>query len=335
MLRNAVVLTFVALLLSLGGGMSLAQDSPSQPRFAAKDQAEAWQRIPQEQPPLPLWARILVEPLPKATSALIELDYLHRAGNPVGPVLAGKLRWTAADAISCEYARQCAESDLKRAGVSDDELRLLTGDWITLPEADRMVMEFARQLTRAGHEISDSQMAALIEQFGTEQVVGIVHTVAFANFENRLFLALGVEHETDGPLPPVELKTDPRQQGEVPVPPRRSWDEVLATAANSKYATRVDWGQQDFAALEKALNRQQNRSPRIALPEPSRLDSLPPDSRERTKKILWSNVSVGYQPQLTGGWFRVMQIFRDESMLDRVFANSVFWVVTRGNECFY
>ncbi len=310
-----------------------AQDP--RPRFPATDKATAWQRIPQERPPLPCWARILVEPLPKATAALIELDNLHRAKNPVGPVLAGKLRWAVADAIGCEYSRKCAEADLRRAGVSDDELLLSTAAWKTLPEADRAVVEFARQLTLAGHEVSDNQVAALIGQLGTEQLVGIVHTVAFANFENRLFLALDVELEADGPLPPVELKIDPGQQGEVAVPPRRAWEEVLSMATNSDSTARVDWSQQDFSALEKALNRQQNRSPRIALPEVSRLDSLPPDTRERTKKIIWSNVSVGYQPQLTGGWFRLMQVFRDEAMLDRVFANSVFWVVTRSNECFY
>ena len=334
MLRNTIVRSFLAFFLFPVGGSVLNAQDP-QPRFSATDQAEAWQRIPQERPPLPFWARILVKPLPKATAALIELDNLHRAKSPVGSVLAGKLRWAVADAIGCEYARKCAEADLRRAGVLDDELPLVTGAWKTLPEADRAVIEFARQLTLAGHEVSDNQVAALIEQFGTEQVVAIVHTVAFANFENRLFLALDVELEADGPLPPVELKIDPEQQVEVAVPPRRPWEEVLSMATSFDSTVRIDWSQQDFSALEKALNRQQNRSPRIALPEASRLDSLPLDTRERTKKIIWSNVSVGYQPQLTGGWFRLMQVFRDESMLDRVFANSVFWVVTRSNECFY
>lgn len=334
MLWNTIVPGLFALsLFPMGGSVLNAQDP--QPRFPATSQADAWQRIPQERPPLPFWARILVEPLPKATASLIELDNLHRAKNPIGPVLAGKLRWAVADSIGCEYARKCAEADLRRAGVRDDELPQVTEAWKALAEADRAVVEFARQLTLAGHELSDNQVATLIEQFGTEQVVGIVHTVAFANFENRLFLALDLEVEADGLLPPVELKTDPGQQVEVAVPPRRPWEEALSMATSSESTARIDWGQQDFSALEKALNRQQNRSPRIALPEASRLDSLPPDTRERTEKIIWSNVSVGYQPQLTGGWFRLMQVFREESMLDRVFANSVFWVVTRSNECFY
>ena len=48
------------------------------------------------------------------------------------------------------------------------------------------------------------------------------------------------------------------------------------------------------------------------MPEASRLDNLPSDTRERTKKIIWSNVSIGYQPQLTGSWFHLMQVFREE-----------------------
>ncbi len=315
--------------------MSIAQDSPIQPRFTVVDDAAAWPRMPQERPVLPIWARILVQPLPKATAAFLQLDHLHRAGNPLGPEWAGKLRWIAADAVGCDYARRYAEADLRRAGVTDEQLELIRGDGSALPDGERLVLGFARQLTLSGHEITDSQLAALVEQLGPEQVVGIVHTVAFANFQNRVFLALGVEAEPDGPLPPIELKIDAAQQADVDVPPRRAPEEGQSATTSTDQAARVDWGQQDFAALELALDRQKQRGPRIPIPEVERLKHLPPEERERTAKIVWSRVSMGYQPQLTGGWFRLMQTFRDEAALDRVFANSMFWVVTRSNECFY
>ena len=57
--------------------------------------------------------------MPRTAGALLDLDYLHRAKNPLGPLLAGKLRWAAADEIGCGYARQCAEGDLRRAGLSE------------------------------------------------------------------------------------------------------------------------------------------------------------------------------------------------------------------------
>lgn len=327
--------TLMVFLIFGESAMSLAQDTALPSRFAVMDDVAAWQRMPQARPVLPIWARMLVQPLPKATAAFLQLDYLHRADNPLGPVLAGKLRWTAADAIGCDYARRYAEADLRRAGVTDEQLERMRGEGTALPVAERSVLAFARQLTLAGHEITDSQMAALVEQLGPEQVVGIVHTVAFANFENRVFLALGVDVEPDGPLPPVELELDSQQQADVGVPPRRSTEELQAAAPSTGVAARVDWGQKDFAALELALDRQKQRGPRIPIPAVERLAHLPAPERERTAKVVWSRVSVGYQPQLTAGWFRLMQTFRDEAALDRVFANSMFWVVTRSNECFY
>src|SRR5688500_5929563 len=85
-------------------------------RFPAAPPDAAWALLPREEPPLPAWVRVLAPVLPKATGAMLELDRLHRADNPVGPALAAKLRWTAADALGCEYGRVTALADLKRAG---------------------------------------------------------------------------------------------------------------------------------------------------------------------------------------------------------------------------
>ena len=46
-------------------------------------------------------------------------------------------------------------------------------------------------------------------------------------------------------------------------------------------------------------------------------------------------VSLGYQPRLTQAWFDCMGSFSQESRMDSVFNCSVFWVVTRGTDCFY
>ena len=53
---------------------------------------------------------------PRGLTAMLDLDRLHRTRNPIGPVLRGEMRWVAADANRCEYARATAEADLRRAG---------------------------------------------------------------------------------------------------------------------------------------------------------------------------------------------------------------------------
>jgi hypothetical protein len=81
--------------------------------------------------------------------------------------------------------------------------------------------------------------------------------------------------------------------------------------------------------------QQQQRPGRVPIPDDDALSFLPPEQRQRSGAIIWSRVSLGYQPALTRGWFSLMDAFREESKLDRVFSNTLFWVVTRNNQCFY
>ena len=52
-------------------------------------------------------------------------------------------------------------------------------------------------------------------------------------------------------------------------------------------------------------------------------------------RIRWSLVCMGYQPELTLAWFACTRAFAEEAKQDRVFEESLFWVVTRSLQCFY
>ncbi|MCR9295850.1 MAG: hypothetical protein NXI32_24290 [bacterium] len=317
-----------------------ARDSPKattplQSRFSVTNNTEAWSRLPLQLPELPSWALTLVEPLPKATAALLQLDHLHRAQNPLGAVLSGKLRWAAADAIDCEYARNYAWADLQRAGLSDKELQSFTADTANLSEADRVVSDFARRMTLAANQVTDEEMATLLEMFGPENVVAMVHTLAFANFQYRLFLGLGVQVEPTGPLPPIQLRPDAEAQKSITAPERVIPEGRPAASTTAASTASVGWNQRDPISLELSLDKQKNRSSRIPLPPLDRLDGLSTARKEHAQKVVWSRISYGYQQKLTQSWFDMLQTFYQEAQMDRVFSNSVFWVVTRSNECFY
>jgi hypothetical protein len=302
---------------------ALAQ--PMVSRFPATENDEAWRLLPRENPPrenppLPAWARILIQPLPKTTGAMLELDYIHRARNPIGPVLAAKLRWVAAETIGC---------------VGADELKRLRGEAGKLEESDRLALAFARKMTRAAHEVTDGEIGELLRVFGPEVVVGMVHTLAYANFQNRIFLALGVTVEQDGPLPPIDFRSDPVRRMKVETPSRPAWEFSQKPRAAPNATTRPTWKAWTFVELEKALAKQKEREPRIPLPDASRHSRLAPEAKAQATIIFWTNISMGYQPLLTKSWFDCMRTFQAESKLDRVFANSMFWVITRSNECFY
>jgi hypothetical protein len=250
-------------------------------------------------------------------------------------VLAGKLRWTAADEIGCVYARRTAEADLRRAGLSALDLKRLAGNGRGGPAAERAALAFARKLTRAGHTVTDEEVAELLGHFGAEKVVAMVHTLAYANFQNRIFLALKVEVEPGGPLPPLELPFEPSKASRLPAPARPPWAEVRKAKGPAGAEVPPGWQEQTAADLHRALERQKGRTSRIPMPSPAQMARIPPEAKLQASRVVWTRVSMGYQPMLTKAWFDCMRTYYEESRLDRVFGNTLFWVITRSNECFY
>lgn len=303
------------------------------PRFPAAGLDDAWSRLPRHNPPLPAWALSLVKPLPRTTGAMLELDHLHRAENPLGPVLAAKLRWLAADAMDCEYARLSALADLRRASAPAEEVGRLTKDQPAVDE--KGLFAFARQMTKAAYSVTDGEFAKLLERFGPEKMTAIVHTLAFANFQNRIILALGVKVEPAGPCPPLAVKLDATKRQGLPTPPRPAWDKVGSAKPTMQHDAPADWKDVTFAELEESLANQKARKARVPMPDPSRFEKLPPAIKKQAGTISWMAVSSGYQPAMTQAWFAGLREFQQEAKMDKVFSSSLFWVVTRANDCFY
>jgi hypothetical protein len=332
----------LALLSLLGCGLCAGQASAAAPppptpgRFAELTDAQAWKLLPREEPPLPAWARMMAEPLPRTTALLLALDHLHRAESPLGAALRGKLRWAAADVNRCDYSRRYAEYDLKRAGVRPDAIAALAGDLGWVSKGERAAILFARKMSREASAVTDEEMAELIGHFGEGRVVAMVHHLAFANFQDRLFLALGVEVERGGPFPPLDVRVPPAADpSKILAPARPPWDAVRKAKVADEEVTKPSWRPLQTAEVRKLVEAQKGRKARIKPPPADSLAKMPPDVRRRMEKIVWSHTSLGYQPRLTQAWFDCMGTFSMESKLDSVFSSSLFWVVTRGVDCFY
>lgn len=307
-----------SLLLALlaAGCASRVPPEPDVPhRFAALENAQAWEKVPRTAAPLPLWARIQMESLPGTTALQVDLDYLHRKRNPLGPVLAARIRKAVAEELHCDYALAMAEADL--------------GDGPPGTDAEALAVEFSRKLTVDAAGLTDEEVAALIEAVGPDDAVAVVHTAAHANFQDRIFLALGLVSEPGGPAPAREVL--PAADAEFPVPPR----EAPAGAVAAEPGELPPWKERTAAELKELLEKQKARAPRIPMPDEVRRARLPRPARMRPARVAWGRVAMAYQPVLTTGWFRTMDAFDREANLDPAFASTVFWVVTRANDCFY
>jgi alkylhydroperoxidase family enzyme len=309
-------------------------------RLPVLSDEEAWKRLPKAEKgdfkPLPAWARALADALPRTTAAMLELDYRHRALSPLDARLRAKVRWTAAHANRCAYAEAVALADLERAGAFAAERAALVDGDPDAPEAEKAALTFARKLTLAANTVSDEEVKRLRELYGDEKLVALVQLLAYANFQDRLLLSLNVKLEPGGPLPPLDVRFA-RGADAPPVPPRKPPEGAPAHAVE-KTIGDPEWKAFDFDALQKQMDGQRKREPRIDVPAWDDVQKRMPEGYPRPQqplRIRWSLVCMGYQPELAAGWDACTRAFAEEAKQDRVFEESLFWVVTRSLQCFY
>ncbi|HEV3444518.1 MAG TPA: hypothetical protein VG099_07740 [Gemmataceae bacterium] len=261
---------------------------------------------------------------------MLELDALHRTGNRLDPKLRGLVRWAAADADGCDYGKAVAASDLRRAGISEKELQALTSDLSRLPPPERAAVAFARKMMREAHAVTDDEVKELLHFFGEERLVALVALAAHASFQDRIFLATNVQIEPGEPFPPLTVafaRPKPPDHGTTPTAKKEA---VLFSSRNS--APGAEW-----LELQDSLSKQRQRPGRIRVPSRQevlkRIGENHPAAWQAS--ILWSRVCYGFQPELTDAWFACAMAFRQEAGLDKVFEQSIFWVVTQSLQCFY
>jgi alkylhydroperoxidase family enzyme len=296
--------------------------------------ADAWAALPEAEGetgwPLPAWALALAGTLPRTTAAMLEVEYVQRVRSPLHPKLRAQVRWVAARANRCSCGERYALDDLRRAGGEAD-LEPLRGDWKNLSEPHRLALEFADKLTRHAYRITDEEVAALRAHHGDANVVALVQCVAYANYQDRLVLSLGLGVEEGGPRRPAEVRFRKPYQGGKAVPPRRPPADAPAVSATTAEPLRLN-----FNAARAATEAQKERSPRIPVPSPEEVRRrLPPGAPERFLRINWSRVCVGYQPELALAWSNGLRTFEEEAKQDRVFEESLFWIVTQALQCHY
>jgi hypothetical protein len=267
---------------------------------------------------------------------MLELDLLHRACSPLGTLLSGKLRWIAADANRCAYSRATAAADLRRAGLDEAGMLALAGDHRGIPPSEAAALAFARKLTLTADQVTDQEVARLTADFGPAKVTAMVLLLAYANFQDRLLLALDLPVEAGGPLPPLDVRF--AKSAAAPPVPARTRPSAQNLPAVPDRVNDPDWQSLDFGQLQKNLSGQKANAGRIRIPSWDEVQKVLPRGYPKPKqplRIRWSLVCLGYQPELAAGWSACTRSFGEEANQDRVFEESLFWVVTRQIHCFY
>ncbi len=286
-------------------------------------------------PSLPSWVRALGCNLPYTTAAMLEFETILRAEGESLPIRALAML-AVSNKHRCEYGIARSKFDLQRSGKAADWISSLDGKRLDLLSSlEKKIYLFAETLSTAPKEVTQEQVESLAKEVGEDELVAIVLAIGYANMMDRLALALQ--------LPTIRRKrckkswkfssTDPTGAdtiaAERPGIPQNS--EVAAF-----HDPMIHWRELASDALTSELDKQRESKPRISVPTWEEIQTrLPPGLYKDPIRIRWSRVVVGHQPSLGPAWIKCLRVFEMEARQDRVFEESVFWVVTRGLRCFY
>lgn len=105
------------------------------------------------------------------------------------------LFWIVSRANNCTYCMGHQESKLAAAGMSDDQIAGLDGDWSEFTPRERAAFELTRKLTFEPHRLGDADIAAAKRFFDNSQVLEIINSVSNFNAMNRWTGALRIPQE--------------------------------------------------------------------------------------------------------------------------------------------
>ena len=93
--------------------------------------------------------------------------------------------WIVSRGNNCTYCMGHQESKLAAAGLTDDQIAALDGDWSEFDEPKRAAFAFAKKLTFEPHTMTDADIAALREHYDDARITEIILAVAGFNSMNR------------------------------------------------------------------------------------------------------------------------------------------------------
>ncbi|HRF01536.1 MAG TPA: hypothetical protein PLI18_13520 [Pirellulaceae bacterium] len=312
---------------------------PAAPFVPLLSDDECWRRMPQaiegSGQPLPNWAKAVATHLPRTAAAMLVLDHAHRTRSPLDPELRAKFRWVVARENRCDYSQAVALDDLRRAGATDETIATLQGASERWPEGDRDPLEFARWLTVDAPSIDDALFERIRRRLGDEQVAAMVLHAAYGNFQDRIVLGLGLPLEPDGPLPPLDVRFAENAFQLAPLTPQVA-EPLASTEVGDVVADDPAWSSLSYEELQKRLERQRERQPRLPIPTWDEVKGrLPPAMAVRPTRIVWSLITYGYAAELQIPWSICTRTMWAELPGDRVFEESLFWIQTRTIRCNY
>jgi alkylhydroperoxidase family enzyme len=240
-----------------------------------------------------------------------------------------ELFWIVSRVNNCHYCLGHQEQKLLSAGLDDDRIAALDGDWGQFTPAEQAAFAFTRKLTFEPHLIGDEDIDRLKLHYNDVQVFEILSLVSRYNSTNRWTDSLGIPQEAHRDFKtPTSAKYLRLVTSVAPVDPAKP----KGTSAPAMMAERPSL--ESRGEVEAALARCQKRTPRLPLPEEttaraSLTNGAPDGDLPQWVRLMLSNSRSG------PGSVASYRTLEEKGRLSPKMRSQIAWIAARHDRAWY
>ena len=265
-----------------------------------------------------------------------------------------QLFWIVSRTNNCQYCLGHQESKLLGAGMTEDEIAALDGDWSEHTPAQRTAYAFARKITYEPHRLNDGDIDGLRKFYTDKQILEMILSVAGNNSINRWKEGAGIPQssgggnfgrrpaagaeapaETPRPAPTSHsylTPTSPRFQKTVTKVAPILIDPKTGEPTGKTVANRPNL--ESRGEVEQALDVARKRTPRLPLVDEEKARELLPDGFPAGPLPQWVRLLANF-PNSAKGRISSIRSAEERNDLKPLFKAQVSWIIARQDRAWY
>lgn len=265
-----------------------------------------------------------------------------------------QLFWIVSRTNNCQYCLGHQESKLLGAGMTEDEIAALDGDWSEHTPAQRNAYAFARKITYEPHRLINGDIDGLRKFYTDKQILEMILSVAGNNSINRWKEGAGIPQSSGGgnfgrrPAAGAETTAEPPR----PAPTSHSYltptspkfqktvtkvapiliDPKTGEPTGKTVANRPNL--ESRGEVEQALDVARKRTPRLPLVDEEKTRELLPDGFPAGPLPQWVRLLANF-PNSAKGRISSIRSAEERNDLKPLFKAQVSWIIARQDRAWY
>jgi alkylhydroperoxidase family enzyme len=253
-----------------------------------------------------------------------------------------QLFWIVCRANNCQYCQGHQENKLLRAGLKEEVIAALDGDWEEFTPAQRAAFAFARKLTYEPHLLRDADIDAMRKHYKDLQILEMVLSVAGNNAINRWKEGTGVPQSPSGgggrgeaaPAGKHTYLTPTAEKYKVRITRVAPLEIDEKTGKPTRLAVSRRPALEGRAGVEKALEACQKRTPRLPLADEAAARKVLPEDWPAGPLPPWVRLLANFP---THGKGRLVSFRAEDEKgdLKPLLKAQVSWIIARQDRAWY